>query len=275
MAAFGSETADSGSYVGGMYFWLIVLLALAIGVLCFVGGAPVYDGGFGMTYLAAFGFGMVIAGVIRLLFSGGKARFSQLLSWTAAIGLVLTLFNYRLELQDLYDRVTGEHVPKVAMTRTGGEAELRRAWDGHYRADARVNGVDMRLLVDTGASMVLLPYEEVKRLGVDRDELQYTLPVMTANGRSSVAPIRIGSITIGDIEVTNVSAAVAQPGALRIGLLGMSFLDQLSETVFQGDRLVLRQKGVSGTLENSRFMRVPDAPGDTLSTDVEDRPKPD
>ena len=258
-----------------MYFWLILLMILGLGAMYVTGfGGGDGETSYGMTYLTIFGVGMVLAGVLRLIFSSGGAAFKHTFSWIAVIGLVLTGYNYRVEVADLYERLTGEHVPNVALTRTGGEAELRRAWDGHYRADAKVNGVQMRLLVDTGASMVLLPFEGIEKVGVDPKKLNYSVPVSTANGRSSVAPIRIGSITIGDIQVSDVTAAVAQPGALKMGLLGMSFLDQLNETVFQGDRLILRQDAIGADFDQ-RFKRVPGTVNGMFTPEeMRDQPQP-
>ena len=96
-------------------------------------------------------------------------------------------------------------------------------------------------MIDTGASMVLIPFEQAAAIGINPDTLDYSMPVTTANGRSSVAPVQLSSIKIGPIAVFDVPAAIAQPGLLKTGLLGMSFLDQLEETSFQGDRLFLRQ----------------------------------
>jgi aspartyl protease family protein len=98
----------------------------------------------------------------------------------------------------------------------------------------------MQLMVDTGASMVLLPYEKVRALGIQPEALDFSLPVRTANGVSTVAPVRLSSIKIGPIAVFDLEAAVARPGLLDTGLLGMSFLDRLRESSFRGDRLILR-----------------------------------
>ena len=57
--------------------------------------------------------------------------------------------------------------------------------------------------------------------------------------------------------MTDVAGAVAHPGRLGTGLLGMSFLDKVDETIFQGDRLILRQNGTG--LRDQRFKRVPEA----------------
>ena len=117
---------------------------------------------------------------------------------------------------------------------------MERDWDRHYRAETYINGVRTMMLVDTGASMVLIPYESAHLLGINRAKLRYSLPVMTANGKSRVAPIKISSIKIGPIAVFDVEAAVARPGMLKTGLLGMSFLEQLDETSFRQGKLILR-----------------------------------
>ncbi len=63
----------------------------------------------------------------------------------------------------------------------------------------------------------------------------------SANGITNIAMVTIDSISLGDIEVRNVRAAVARPGQLHVTLLGMSFLKQLSRVDFRGRTLVLSQ----------------------------------
>ena len=132
-------------------------------------------------------------------------------------------------------------MPSVALSRSAGTAEYRRDWDGHYKAKAEVNGVVLELMIDTGASMVLIPHDQAAAIGINLETLEYSMPVITANGRSSVAPVMLSSIKVGSIAVFDVPAAVALPGRLKTGLLGMSFLDKLDEVSFQGNRLILRQ----------------------------------
>jgi aspartyl protease family protein len=226
-------------------FWPLVIVSL-ISVALFVVGPPQEglvgqaDADLRILYLIILAAGITIAAAGRLLLRSGPDTPKYMVMW---IGLFLTVavtYANRTDLSELYDRLRGNIHPSVALTTAQGEAELRRAWDGHYRAEADVNGVRMRLMVDTGASMVLIPYERVEELGIDPENLDYSLPVTTANGRSTVAPIRISSIKIGPIAVFDVQAAVAHPGRLKVGLLGMSFLDKLDETSFRGDRLILR-----------------------------------
>ena len=231
-----------------LLFWPLVILSL-VSLSLFLLGPP--SGGFLATsdlelriaYLIVFGAGITITAAGRMLVRGGArtARFAAL--WIGVFTGLVTAYGFRAELSQTYDRMRGNIHPSVALTTADGEAELRRAWDGHYRAEADVNGQRMRLMIDTGASMVLLPYEVIAEIGIDPTTLDYSLPVTTANGKSTVAPIRIETIRIGPIEVNDVMAAVAHPGKLKVGLLGMSFLDKLYETSFRGDKLILKTKG--------------------------------
>ncbi len=126
-------------------------------------------------------------------------------------------------------------------TINAAEARLDRAWDGHFRAIAQIEGVDVGLMVDTGASIVLLRYDDAVRIGIDPKMLDYSVPLTTAGGRTYVAPYRFETIQIGDVIVRNVDGAIAQRRALHSSLLGMSYLEQLSETVIRRDEMIFRQ----------------------------------
>ena len=193
-----------------------------------------------VVFVTVFGTGLVVASALRIIETGGPGRKREAVIWIAAMICLGLGYGSRAELIEVYDRLRGNIYPSVALTTAQGEAELRRHWDGHYRAQAQVNGVTVMMLVDTGASMVLIPYEEAHKLGIDRDKLSFSLPVTTANGQSHVARVTLSSIKIGPIAVFDVEAAVAQPGMLKTGLLGMSFLERLDETSFSKGRLVLR-----------------------------------
>ena len=227
-----------------MLFWPLVVIGLV--TLSIMLAAPA-EGILGrdalelsMIYVIVFGAGITIASAGRLLIQGGMSTIRNGMIWLGVCAGVVLAYTQRAELNEVYGRLRGQIQPSVAIATAQGEAELRRAWDGHYRAEADINGVTMRLMIDTGASMVLLPYERVHELGIDPETLDYSLPVSTANGNSTVAPVMLSSIKIGPIAVFDVPAAVAHPGRLKVGLLGMSFLDKLDESSFRGDKLILR-----------------------------------
>ncbi|MBY8975563.1 TIGR02281 family clan AA aspartic protease [Rhodobacteraceae bacterium NNCM2] len=193
-----------------------------------------------IVYLTVFGTGIIVSGALRLLIFGGRRTWRNVGIWVLVLGGLGMAGQQNEMLNVAVERITGEPVPSVALSHSAGEVELRRGWDGHYRADTLVNGGEIRLLVDTGASMVLIPHEQAANLGINVDELDFSMPVTTANGRSTVAPVRLDTVEVGPIKVRDVTAAVAHPGTLKAGLLGMSFLDKLTETSFQRDKLIFR-----------------------------------
>jgi len=230
-----------------MLFWPILLIASVV-LAVFLVGMPdasvltSVNGEARLAYITVLALALITGAVLRLLMRGGWRTLIHSAVWLGLFAGIAGLWTLRADIEQAAERVRGELVPSMALNRAGGEVELRRAWDGHYRADTRINGTKMRMIVDTGASMVLIPYEKVPALGIDTADLEFSIPVSTANGNASVAPIHLSSVKVGAIAMTNVEAAVAQPGRLKNGLLGMSFLDRLSETTFQGDRLILRQR---------------------------------
>jgi aspartyl protease family protein len=200
-------------------------------------------------------FGYVALLVALAVFVGGgmlgsyRGRAGTMLrdavTWLAlGLGLV-TVYAYKDELLPIAARVVGELVPGSAMTveeSSGGatEVRIRKRLDGHFTANVKVNGGAVSMIVDTGASTIVLRPADARKAGIDPDTLTYRVPVLTANGRAMAARVRLDSVAIGPLDRKNVDALVAQPGALTQSLLGMSFLSRLRSYEFSGDFLRLR-----------------------------------
>jgi aspartyl protease family protein len=147
-------------------------------------------------------------------------------------------YTYREDLKDVMARVVGELSPTTAIIDSeNGTATFRRGMDGHFTVAAAVNGADMKLLFDTGASAVVLSYRDAERAGIDVGRLSFTMPVVTANGTGRAALVTLDRIAVGGIARRNVRAFVAERGALQGSLLGMTFLETLSRYSVAGDRL--------------------------------------
>ena len=108
---------------------------------------------------------------------------------------------------------------------------------GHVILDAAVNGASVRLLVDTGASLVTLTREDARAAGVTPSELVFTNRVSTANGSARMAPVTLREIRIGQLSIYDVPAAVLEN--LNISLLGMSFLGRLQSYEMRDGRLTI------------------------------------
>jgi clan AA aspartic protease (TIGR02281 family) len=120
------------------------------------------------------------------------------------------------------------------------EAIARRGNDGSFAFDAVVNGGHVRMLFDTGATVVGLRAEDAERLGIDVDNLNYSAKIKTANGTAEVAPVMIDSMIIGNITLRKVSGFVARQGALPQNLLGQTFLTRLAGFNVENNLLILR-----------------------------------
>ena len=117
---------------------------------------------------------------------------------------------------------------------------IRSRTDGHFYASAALNGTPAILLVDSGATTVLLKASDARDAGVDTAELSFTTPVHTARGTMYAAPVRLRQLRIGGIVLDDLEALVAEPGRLETSLLGMNFLNRLRSYEFSGAFLTLR-----------------------------------
>jgi aspartyl protease family protein len=111
---------------------------------------------------------------------------------------------------------------------------------GGFSVFAQINGGRVPMVLDTGASAVVLTPEAAKAAGLPLEVLNYSILVETANGRARAAPVTLDRVSIGSITERSVPALIAQPGQLRSNLLGMSFLNRLESWEVRGDRLFLR-----------------------------------
>jgi aspartyl protease family protein len=121
----------------------------------------------------------------------------------------------------------------------GGPASVTKAADGHYWAEALVDGHAVRLLVDTGASAVALTPDDARRLGFEPRDLAYTYEVSTAAGQARAARVKLDSVSVSGAEVRNVDAYVIESG-LPASLLGMTYLGRLSQFDATQTALILR-----------------------------------
>ena len=114
--------------------------------------------------------------------------------------------------------------------------ELRRGPDGHFYADAQVNGTTIRFLVDTGASMVVLTRQDAQRAGIQLPSARAM--AMGVGGPIEVIPVTLDRVAVGGIEARGVQAAIADE--TPVSLLGQSYLQRVGSVEIRGDTMVLR-----------------------------------
>lgn len=226
------------------YLWtlLICLAALLIVLIVRHDSGTVLGmdiGNFGRMGVLLALLAFVSVGVFRGLRASDVLK--SALIWVLIALALVTIYSFKTELQMVASRVTGELIPGLALTSMDGNSiTVSRGRNGHFSLVAEIDGTSIDTLVDTGASMVVLSYEDAQRVGIDVASLNFQSPVETANGMTFFARVVLESITVGNFEVETVQAAIAKPGTLQGSLLGNSFLDRLSSYEFMGSQLVLR-----------------------------------
>jgi aspartyl protease family protein len=222
------------------------LLAIGVIVLLFVSleqhGITVKDlGTFDPSPLTQNVIVFVLLVVVALALL--RRRFSQaikaVLIWLVLAAALAVGYTYRFELREVADRVMAEFIPGHAATR-GRTVEVSRGQGGNFVVLTQVNGARLPMILDSGASSVVLTHDAAKAAGLTLEMLSYSVAVDTANGRTRAAPVTLQSIAVGGLVEREVAALIAQPGQLRQSLLGMSFLNRLQSWEVRGDRLVLR-----------------------------------
>lgn len=175
--------------------------------------------------------------VILIVFAGGlftrRRKATELLTsvmlWVGIFAVAGISYAYRDEISSIAGRVAGEFQPGVALVDANqGTAVFRRGIGGHFEVNATINGHTTPMIFDTGASAVVLTLADASAAGIDTQNLNFTIPVSTANGTGRAARVRLDRLEVGGIVRENVVAFVTEAEALETSLLGMTFLETLA-----------------------------------------------
>jgi aspartyl protease family protein len=156
------------------------------------------------------------------------------LAWVAIFAAGFVLFTFRDDfgwvVQRLRAEATGQPVAQ------GQEIRIPMAIDGHFWIGGELNGVRVKFLVDSGATMTTIGRDTAERAGVQVSARPDQI-VRTGNGLIRVSRGRAESLTIGPIERRDIAMHVADNADLNV--LGMNFLSSLQRWGVEGRWLVL------------------------------------
>ncbi len=158
--------------------------------------------------------------------------------WALIVLGLVTAYAFRPEAEYIYKRVAGAAMPSRPISSGGGVETFRKANDGHFYITAELNGREVELMVDPGATVIVLPPDDAEALGIAVSTLRFNRPFETANGRVMGAMTRIETIRIGQIDRQDVPAAIVPD--VGKPLLGMSYLATLSSYEFAEQQLTLK-----------------------------------
>lgn len=166
---------------------------------------------------------------------GQMAKYA--LAWIGLFGVGFVLFSFRGEAARVWRNVRAEFSPDTPQL-VDGTVRIKRGEDGHFHVNAEINGHEVRLLIDSGATVTSLSETAARAASIQIDESGFPVVIDTANGmteakRASIQRLVIGPMVRADFPV-HVSDSFGDTN-----MLGMNFLDTLKSWRVEGDTMVL------------------------------------
>ncbi len=160
------------------------------------------------------------------------------LIWFLIAVICIILYSYRFEFKELKQRVISEINPSSIRNNNAGQIIINVSQNNHFFANLEINGVNVRFMIDTGASDVVLSLADAKKIGINPKNLFFNKPYQTANGVTYGANIMLNKVRFGNILMRNINASINNAD-MGTSLLGMSFLRKFKRYEFYQDRLIL------------------------------------
>lgn len=186
------------------------------------------------TIALAIGAFLIVTLLQRIPVIGGVIRLAISLVLVAGVALLLSeRMPFDPVLSSIANRFNlgGQQV-------AGDETRLRMAPNGHFFANVTLNGVERRMLIDSGATVTALSQRTAAQAGIRTDQSVIPVIIQTANGTvradtGSIGEMRLGNIVARDLKV------VVSPAFGSVDVIGMNFLSKLKSWRVEGRTLIL------------------------------------
>ncbi|MBW4330950.1 TIGR02281 family clan AA aspartic protease [Stakelama sp. CBK3Z-3] len=157
----------------------------------------------------------------------------SLIGWAIVAGLAYMVVDHRDQLADLAARI-GLSDQKVE----GGTTRIRMSPDGHFWARVQLNGVERRMLIDSGATITALSQRTADAAGIEISDGGFPVMLNTANGTVMAKRATIKKLQLGNLEANDLNAVVSDRFG-NLDVVGMNFLSQLGSWRVEGSTLIL------------------------------------
>ncbi len=227
-----------------LWIWLALIAVLAGGLALlfktFPGQLQAPDDWGRMGYLVA-----LIAALSAGLFRAREINWSQKARhaaiWVGVVAVMAVAVAYRGELEGVGQHLRSSFSGSYPVATGAHEMVVPQEENGGFYVMARINGQPVRFQIDTGASDTVLSPDDAHRLGLDAPGLEFSRLAETANGTGYGAPINVGRLTIGLIEMTQMPMVINK-APMTMSLLGMSFLSRLESFQIRDRRLYMKAR---------------------------------
>ena len=226
----------------GFILWLALLAAVGLVVWQLASMFPgsltsEFDQANLIQIIAVIAF--VSSGLIFVRRVNVKETVRNVALWVGIAAVLILGLSYRDEIERIAMRVRSELVPGYALSTGENALTLTASADGHFYVFGQANGVQVRFLIDTGATDTVLSPSDAASLGIDVRALDFSRVYQTANGMGRGAPYTLDSLAVGPIAFQNMPVSINE-APMGSSLLGMTFLRRLSAFEIQGRQLILR-----------------------------------
>jgi aspartyl protease family protein len=119
-----------------------------------------------------------------------------------------------------------------------GSVQLQRNENGYFYADVDINGAQVHMLVDTGATGIALSRDDARKAGIATSIGMNDVVGEGADGSIHGEYVTIDRMSLGGKSVDGMRAIVLNNG--EQSLLGQSFLAQFASVEMHGDTMTLR-----------------------------------
>lgn len=211
-------------------FWLLVFLGATVALIfvleqLFPGTLDDPDARMELIYRVGW---IALLGSSVLAFARANPRSALRYGaiWVVIFLGVAGLYAFKNDAAFIGQRIMGALSPTQGVAHDDGTLSFDAGPDGHFRVQALVNGGRVTFMVDTGATDVVLAPDDARRIGIDPATLVFDQLAGTANGTVTGAAIRLDSLVVGSIEMSQMPATV-NGADMSESLLGMEFLNRL------------------------------------------------
>ena len=189
------------------------------------------QGGYAIYYIVMIVF--VASSLFAMRLPLGKAA-KMLVAWVAIFGVAFILFSFRSEFAGIGQRLRAEATGTPIVE--GAAVRIPIADDGHFWVNAKLNGHDIRFMIDSGASITTVSRPVAVAANMPTDGFKGI--VSTANGETTVTRSRASQLQVGTIERSDFAVHINEND--DVNLLGMNFLSSLNGWRVEGNYLVLQ-----------------------------------
>jgi aspartyl protease family protein len=186
---------------------------------------------------------IILVSLLSAVFIRAKRDNSPILQyfaqWLLLFFFIILAYTYKDELFHIKERIASAIVPGYVANYNSNELVVHKNKNGHFYLNTIINGIEVSLMVDTGATTTVLSAQDAKKLGFSENNLQFDRSMRTAGGIVAAASVNLEQVEIGHAIFEKVPAVVSGHGGLDTSLAGMTLLKRFSAYKFRGNKLYL------------------------------------